>query len=294
MACFGGMDGHFDGLQVTHFTDDDDVRIFTQGGAQGVLEGTRVVVQFALRDVAAFGLINDFDWVFDGDDMVVAMFVDEFRQGGHRRGFTGAGRACDENQALPVSSQFFNDFWLFETKLVNRRDGVFDDTVGSFDAESVEKEVRAVAVILFDVVAVVEIVMFIENRPLFICERSVVEIFGGFSREDLLVGHEIDFFVATNERIGAGGNMHVTAFAFAGLVEEVVQQFSGGITIHIRRFVEDGPSFQPSDFLFWRLLDFRLSGRMGRRSGGRGGRHGNRRGGSGRARFQRRDIRRRG
>ena len=82
VPCFRGMDGHFDGLQVTHFTDDDDVGVFTEGGAEGVLEGTRMAVQFALCDVAAFWLIDDFDRVLDSDDMVVAVFVDVFRERG--------------------------------------------------------------------------------------------------------------------------------------------------------------------------------------------------------------------
>ena len=184
---------------------------------------------------------------------------------------------------------------MFETELVDGGDGVLDDAVGGFDAEPVEEEVRTVAVVLLDVVAVVEVVVFVENRALFIGEGGVVEIFGGFSGEDLLVWHKVDLLVAADEGIGAGGDMHVAAFIFAGLVEEVVQHFPGGVAIHFRGLVEDGPSLQPGDFLFRRLFDFRLPGGLGRRrGGGRGGRHGNRRGGGGRARFQRRDVRRRG
>ena len=135
--------------------------------------------------------------------------------------------------------------------------------------------------------------MFIENRALFIRERGVVEIFGGFFGKNLLFRHEINLFVAADERIGASGNMHVTAFVFTGLVEEVVQQFTRAFTVHFRGLVEDRPSFQPGDFLLRRLLDFRLSDGLSQRGGGSSCRHGNRRGGRGRARLQRRDIRRR-
>ena len=62
--------GERDGLEITHFADHDNVRIFAQRSAECGSERLCVSPHFALRDVAAFRLENIFDRIFQGDDVV--------------------------------------------------------------------------------------------------------------------------------------------------------------------------------------------------------------------------------
>ena len=84
-----------DGFQVAHFAHHDDVRVFTEGSAEGPREGFRVFMHFALVDVAVFGGNQVFDGVFKRDDVVVAVLVDEIHDRGQRGGFTGTYGARD-------------------------------------------------------------------------------------------------------------------------------------------------------------------------------------------------------
>ena len=71
VARFRGGDGERDRFQVAHFTDHDDVRIFTQRAAQGGGEGLGVRVHFALGDVAALRLDDVLDRILQRDDVIV-------------------------------------------------------------------------------------------------------------------------------------------------------------------------------------------------------------------------------
>ena len=64
VAGFGGGEGEADGFGVAHLAHEDDVRVFTQGGAQGVGEAVGVFVQLALVDEAFFALVDELDRVF--------------------------------------------------------------------------------------------------------------------------------------------------------------------------------------------------------------------------------------
>ena len=84
MASFGGADGKRDGLQITHLTDHDDVRVFTQGASEGVGEGLGVGMDLALGDMAALRGNKVFDRILEGDDVVVPVAVDVVDQRGKR------------------------------------------------------------------------------------------------------------------------------------------------------------------------------------------------------------------
>src|SRR3989344_1438421 len=83
--------GQADGFQVTHLADQDDIRVFPQRRAQGFGEAAGVAVHLTLVDQALFRLVNELDWVFDGEDVVVlvAVYIVEDRRQGGRLARTG-------------------------------------------------------------------------------------------------------------------------------------------------------------------------------------------------------------
>ncbi len=84
VAGFGSSQRQTNGLQVTHFADQNHIRVLTQGRAQRFGKPQRVTVHLALVDKALLGLVNEFDRVFDGQDMVMLVaveVVDHRRQG---------------------------------------------------------------------------------------------------------------------------------------------------------------------------------------------------------------------
>ena len=62
----------FDGFEVAHFADEDDVGIFAQRGAQRVGEALRVAVHLALVDQAVLVRVQVLDRIFDGQDVARA------------------------------------------------------------------------------------------------------------------------------------------------------------------------------------------------------------------------------
>ena len=91
MAGFGEGQGVVHGFAVADFADEDHVG----GLAQGVFEGGKPVfgvhAHFALGDDAVFVRVHEFDRVFDGDDVAVAVFVTVVDHGSQGSGFAGAG-----------------------------------------------------------------------------------------------------------------------------------------------------------------------------------------------------------
>ncbi len=71
MAGFGGVqEGSTDRLNVAHFADQNNVGILTQGGAKRREKRWRICdLDLALVHVALFVAMQEFDRVFDGDDV---------------------------------------------------------------------------------------------------------------------------------------------------------------------------------------------------------------------------------
>jgi len=100
-----------------------------------------------LGDVAAFGGLDDFDGVFDGDDVVGAGGVEVVHHGGEGGGFAGADRAGDEDEAVVVAEEFFEGFLVLgEAEVFEAADFFRDHAVGARGAVFVKHEVHAAAV----------------------------------------------------------------------------------------------------------------------------------------------------
>ena len=105
VAGFGDAQRGLDGFQVAHFADQHHVRVFAEGGAQGVGEALGVGVQFALVDQAVLVHVHKFDRVLDGEDVLVPLGVDLVDHGGQGRGFARAGRSGHQDQPARLVAQ---------------------------------------------------------------------------------------------------------------------------------------------------------------------------------------------
>ena len=87
-------------LEVAKLTNENDIRILAQRSAQCALERRSVQSHLPLRYDAALVLVDEFDRVFDRDDVVVTRPVDEVDQGPERCGFSRAGGTGDKHQSF--------------------------------------------------------------------------------------------------------------------------------------------------------------------------------------------------
>ena len=105
MARLGGFEREGNGFQIAHFAHEDDVRVLTQGGAQGRAEGARIAPDLALVDEAAFGPVHKFDGVFDGDDVIMAVRVGVIHERGEGGGLAASGGPGDEDEPFGEEGQ---------------------------------------------------------------------------------------------------------------------------------------------------------------------------------------------
>ena len=77
---------------------------------QRAIERAHVGQHLLLHDDGALVLVNEFNRVFDGDDLAAALAVDEVHEVIERGGFARAGRAGDQHQAVGLPRQVVNFF----------------------------------------------------------------------------------------------------------------------------------------------------------------------------------------
>ena len=117
---FGRRHGQADGFQVSHFANQNRVRVFTQRGLQRCRERQRHGADFALVDQAFLGLVHEFDGVFHRQDMAVLGLVEVVDHGRQRGGLARAGGAGHQHQAARLQGQLAKD--LGGVELLQRQD----------------------------------------------------------------------------------------------------------------------------------------------------------------------------
>src|SRR4029078_8654828 len=70
VARFRYAQSGFNGLQIAHLADEDNVRVFAQDGAEGLGEAFGIRVNFALVAQTILVRVHELDRIFDGDDVV--------------------------------------------------------------------------------------------------------------------------------------------------------------------------------------------------------------------------------
>src|SRR5712692_3922349 len=106
---FRGEERGGNGFEVAHFADQNHVGVLTQGSAQGGGKVRGVHFDFALVDETLFVAVQEFDGVFDGDQVIGAVGIDAID---HRRecgGLTGTGGSRHEDQAALLLANLVND-----------------------------------------------------------------------------------------------------------------------------------------------------------------------------------------
>jgi len=94
MARLGDGERGLDRFEITHLTDENDVRILAERVLEGACERLGISSHFALIDQAALMLVDELDRVFDSDDVAFPLpvdLVDQRREGGRlsRPGWPG-------------------------------------------------------------------------------------------------------------------------------------------------------------------------------------------------------------
>jgi len=84
---------------VAHFTDQNNVGVFAERSSQGIREGVRIRMHFALIHQASFVIVQKFDRVFDRNHVLFTFAVDLVEHGRKRRRFSRAGGTSDQHQA---------------------------------------------------------------------------------------------------------------------------------------------------------------------------------------------------
>ena len=98
VARFGRRDRRRDRLQVTHFADQDHVRVLPQGAADGLRETRHVDADLALIDRRFLVVVVELDRILDRDDVVVDVLVDVVHQAGQRRALARTRRPGHQEQ----------------------------------------------------------------------------------------------------------------------------------------------------------------------------------------------------
>ena len=108
VAGFRGRDGGLDGLEVAHFTDEDDIGVLPERGADAFGEGGDVVVDFPLCHHATLVGVVILDGVLDCDDVTILVLVDPVDHRSEGRGLTGTGRTRHENEPARTAQEVLN------------------------------------------------------------------------------------------------------------------------------------------------------------------------------------------
>src|ERR1035441_7051095 len=123
MASAGGHQGQFDGLQVAQFPHQDDVGVLTQGTAKSRGKRLGVDADLTVVDEAGLALMDKFDGVFNGDDMVPAVLVRIIDHGGESCRFAGASWSRDHNQTAMQHAELLKHAWQRRVELLKILEG---------------------------------------------------------------------------------------------------------------------------------------------------------------------------
>ena len=126
VASFGGGQGEGDGFRVAHLTDQNHVRVFSQGGTQGVGKAVGVLMQLALVNERLFALVDELNRVFDGQNVGRLGFVDVVDHRRQRGGFTRTGRAGYQDQTAWIFGNFLEN--ARRTQFFQRQNGARNGT----------------------------------------------------------------------------------------------------------------------------------------------------------------------
>ena len=81
MTRFRGFKGQSYRLQITHLTNQNNIRVLSQRGAQRFVKSKRVSMNLTLIDQTFLALVNELDRVFNRQDMLITAVIDVVQHG---------------------------------------------------------------------------------------------------------------------------------------------------------------------------------------------------------------------
>ena len=101
-------DGGLDGLEVAHFTNEDNIGVLTESGADAFGEGGDVVVDFPLCHHATLMGVVILDGILNRDDVTILVLVDPVDHRSEGRGLTGTGRTRHQDKPARTAQEVLN------------------------------------------------------------------------------------------------------------------------------------------------------------------------------------------
>ena len=98
MTGFCRGDGDTDGLQVTHFSYKNNIRVFTESGAEGICIVAGIAAHFSLVYHGHLVMMHVFDRILQRDDVRITVGIDLINKGCQCGGLTATGRTRYQNQ----------------------------------------------------------------------------------------------------------------------------------------------------------------------------------------------------
>ena len=214
VTCLSSGDSSSDRLEVTHLTNEDDIRVFTEGRVESVCERICIAVELTLVDHSAVMRIDVLDRILDRDNMSCLILIDVVNDSSHGSCLTGTRRTCNKDDTVLRCSHIFNDFR--NTEFFELRDS------GHQEADTAGKVVTLMIYVRSDSDLVVD-------------HETEVDIFAGLNTLDLFVGQDridhgerffrcrtlvenMEYSVSSNSKIGTYSNMHVGTILFYGII----------------------------------------------------------------------------
>ena len=211
VAGLGDAERRFNGLQISHFADQNHIRVFSKGRPQGVGERLGVGVQLALVDHAVLVHVHELDRVLDGEDVLVALAVDLVDHGSQGGGLPRSGRSRHQDQAARLVTQLADHGR--QSQLMEGLDLERNETEDARRGAALVEDVGAEAGQALQAEGEVEFETLFEAMLLGIAHHAVGQLFG-LRRGELRQIERHQMPVHPDLRRRVGGDMEVAAGHF--------------------------------------------------------------------------------
>lgn len=100
MSCLGKCYSRLNSSKISHFSDNNHIRILTEDRADSIRKCIKLFSKFPLMNKWFFILIDKFYWVLKGHNMSLGIAIDVFYHGGHSRRLSTSCRTSDKNNSF--------------------------------------------------------------------------------------------------------------------------------------------------------------------------------------------------
>ncbi len=207
-----------DRLQVAHLAHQDHVRVLAQHAPQRLGEAERVLAHLPLVNDRLLAGVQELYRVLDGDDVDLALVVDDVNQGGLGGGLAVAGGPGDEDQPLGAQHQVAH--LMGHAQLVQLRHEAGYHAERRRYVAALPVAVDPEAVLLSQVDREVQLLLRLEPRDLLVAEYLVDQPLGILRPEAVRLDvYQVAFH--PQGRRHAGGQQHVGGALVHGELQDL-------------------------------------------------------------------------